>query len=580
MPSLQGLITGTLGYELKKEFLSNSLMFREVELFNYDIYSADFSTFDPSKIQDQIKNEFKTTYEGDINVKVFSTQNALQYPTDSIRASRFNVSVEIVKNISDLPDEDLLQKIINNGKNLLNFKEELTFSKNQNGNREFNHTVSFNIRDEKDSLGATGRKSLAQSIATQILGTDQNDEYELSYAVPSIVLKEIGDSSKYKNYFNESYDFYKNSYSFARRREILPSDADLSMTFNVSHSLIMNENGVIDVNEKVNSLAKVDFDQAVPFLENYYLNSYDRCLTVFQTFHNSDILLNQRPISDEYSLINIPTKLIKNYNKQSLSLGYEVTYTNNPETKNDGTIVSQIIEFSVNAYNKVEASHTFEYTINKTKNSDYSYYVTELMLPSQVESEGYMQTYYEDMFIEAASSYPLLKLIKSSASLPNIKTRASVKYSYSNSPIYFVNVNGLEFNIYEVSIDVKKPIDIVNEYKIINRPSKQNKSVLSYAYQSEKGEVQIRISAIVGKNSRQFYEDGNFSYIGENNDLLLSSCLQALYKDAGQRFLSYLNTPSASCNWFISSSDFSFDSENGSINASVNYVYTLKRRNI
>ena len=50
----QGLIEGTLGYELRKEFLGNSLFFRELEIFNYEIYAADFESFDPSYIQQQI----------------------------------------------------------------------------------------------------------------------------------------------------------------------------------------------------------------------------------------------------------------------------------------------------------------------------------------------------------------------------------------------------------------------------------------------------------------------------------------------------------------------------------------------
>ena len=582
--AFKGLIPGTLGYELKKEFLGNSLFFREVETFNYEIYSTDFQNFSPTGIQQQIKDEFKLNYSGDINVKVFNTNNTLQYPSDSIRASKYTVNVERFRNIQDKnatgdADEGLLI-VLNNAQSLLNFKEDFAFSKNNNGNREFNHSLSFNIRESgKNSLGEAGRKLLAQNIASGIFKTDENND-SFSIAVQGlngdpISLAEIS-SNKYKNYYTETYDLSKNSYSFSRKREILPYQLTGELLFNLNHSLTMSENGVIEVNEKASNLAKVDFDIALNELDSLYTGSYQRCLDIFNVFHSPSILLEDKPISKTYSLINTPTKLIKDLNKQSLALGYNVTYSNSPEFYESGLMISQTIDFNISEYNKIEMNHSYEYTFNKFLH-DYQYFVNNYITGKEQESKTYISDYYQNLYTDIYNVYPKVNLIKTSATLPNIKTKASLRYTYSNDPTHFVTIDGIEFKILDYSVNKKVPNDIVNEYKIINRGTKDKKTVLSYSYQSEKGLIEIKIKASIGRYSNQFYIDGvgSFENIGENNNLKLNDYLKALYKYAGQIFLNVFENPSIAFNWFISDSNFSFDSE-GMINVSISYTYTLK----
>lgn len=589
----QGFRTESLGYESSTELFGDSFEFRKIEKFDYEMYYADFVNFDIYQIETEIKNKFKEDYKGDINVKVFSTQNTLQFPSDNIQAAKFNVVVEVVSKIDyEISlDKELLKKLGTENQffqNLLNFREEITFSKNENGNRDFNHSVSFGIRDNQNNLGQDGRKALAQNIAESVFDSDNVNDYELDDLLPKIFLEEITKDEKslgYKNYYNETYDLIKNTYSFSRQREILPfKDTQSNITLNNSYSLVMNENGVIEITEKVNSFVRkmFDFENAKSELESHYLDSYSRCNSIYNNFHNDQVLLlNRTEYDSTITLKNIPIKLLKNYNKQSLTLGYSVTYTSSPETKLDDLgleyILSQTIEFVVDPYNKVEATHSLDYTLNKTKQPDYSFYSEAMRLS---ENASYIQTYYNDNFQTAASIYPTLKLIKKSASLPNIKTKASVKYNYSNSPIYFVNIENITFKVYEVTIDVKKPVDIINEFKVINRDTRENKSVLSYAYQSEQGQVSIKINATIGKNSKEFSPNFNgFTKVGDQDNLELKSCLIALYKDAGQRFLSNFDNQSFCLNWFISDSNFTFDSSNGNINAIVNYVYTSKMRN-
>lgn len=594
MPSpFKGLITGTLGYELRKEFLANSLMIKELEVYNYDIYSVDFSGFSSFDIQEQIKREFSGVYSGDVNVKVFNTQNALQYPTDSIRAARYTVNVEIPRSIPSV-SENIFSELKSgyykgidynfwsqHGKNILDFREDYSFSINDNGNREFNHSLSFSLKTGSgDFESQIARKNYAQEIASGIF--DKDKETTLGILLNNEIL-EVADADLFRNYYNESYNYFKNSYSFSRKREQLPFSKTNTL-FNINHSLSMGDNGIIEITEKASSLGKIDFSTAKDDLEDNLSESYNRCVSLYDKFYNLDTKLILQDI--QYSaiqfpllnLINTPSKLIKNYDANSLNVSYDVTYTNNPQFSGDGSITSQTVQFNIDQFNKVEATHSYDYTLNKIKN-DASYFI-DLFSNTTGESPSLMADYYDTNYPQIKQIYPNLNLTQSSADFPNLKTKASVRFTYSNNPTYFITINGKKFKILDITIDKKNPTDIVNEYKIINRTTKSNKSVLSYAYQTDRGEIQIKVTANLGKYSKQFYPDnqGDFSYVGESQEFKLSDYLKEIYKLAGQKFLEHFSNELIGFNWFISDSSYSFDSD-GVLNVSVNYVYTLKKRN-
>lgn len=590
--AIKGLITGTLGYDLKKDFLSNSLMVREIENFNYEIYSVDFQTVDANIIQNQIKNEFSNIYSGDINVKVFATQHSYQFPSDALRAARYNVNVEIVKNVAANSLQSYFPELSgayysgidsnfwgSYGKYLLDFKEDFSFNTNNNGNREFNHNLSFGLRTGWVGDNSTsGRKAYAQTIANNIFSNDKNTTFGLVTMVGDVA--NVADSSKFRNYYNEAYDLIKNSYSFSRRREELPFSSTLGI-YNINHSLAMNENGIVDITEKGLIQGNISFANAKTEMEQFYSEAFNRCSGFYKQFYNSSVLgQDSAYIGTSFllPLINTPVKVIRGYDANSLTANYDVTFTNNPQFSGDGTITSQTIEFNIDQINRVDATHSYDYTINKNINN--ASYVTTLFSNTTGNSPSVMSNYYSDIYSSIQSIYPNLNLIKVSASAPNINPRAGVKLSYSNNPTYFVTTNGKTFKMLDVTVDKKMPNDIINEYKIVNRATRDNKAVLSYGYQSEKGEIQLKITANIGKNNNQFYPDGSgsFSLVGGDNSYKLYEYLDAIYKFGGQTFLAQFNYPTEAFNWFISDSNYSLDSE-GVINVTLNYTYTLKKRN-
>lgn len=586
---LTGLITGTLGYSLKRDFLANSIAFREVETFNYEIYSVDFSGLSANTIQSQIKNQFLGIYSGDVQVSVFNTQNSYQFPSDSIRASKFNVTVEIKKPVVSLSTmfPELASSYYKgidssfwttNGKYLLDFKESYSFATNQNGNREFNHDLAFGLQTGfANSSTQSGRKSFAQSLASGIFASDKDTSFGIATMAGAV--SSLADSGQFRNYYNESYDLIKNSYGFSRKREILPFDGSNSV-FNLNNAINMNVDGTIDVSEKATVQGKIDFSSTKSNLDYYLTSSYGRCSGVYSKFYNTGIILgdsiysgNGLTNSNLLPLVNTPTKTVKTYDSRSLAATYEVVYTNNPSFMPSGVVVSQDIEFNIDSYNKVEATHSYDFLVNRVKYG--ASFFLDLMNSVTGRSPSTIDDYYSSSaFSEVKSQYPEINLVKTSASWPNIKPKASVRLSYSNNPSYFLNVYGVDFRILDYTVEQTRPVDVVNEYKVINRPTK--KSVLSYGYQTEKGQVSVNIKASLGKQSHQFAPDGvgDFSSI---NGLTLIDYLQAIYKFAGQTFLSKFGFPTMAFNWFISDSKYSFDSD-GNLSVQLTYVYTLKKR--
>lgn len=624
MPILKGLITGTLGYEKKKEFFGNALMYREVDLFNYEIYSTDFETQNADVIQNKIKSEFSNVYSGDVRVLVFNTQNTYQFPSDSLRASKFAVSVEIKRlytNLStDFPElatdyyKGIDSSFFNSASTsyaqyLLDFKEDFSFSTNSNGNREFGHNFSFGLQtgwsqsiwagNQSDALV---RRGFAQKIATGIFDKDKETTFGIATMVGEVLA--IADKTIFRNYYNESYDLMKNTYSFSRKREELPFTSGNLLT-NLNHTINLNPDGTIEVSEKASTFSKLDFSIARDSLESFYSQAFARCSGLYHSFYTNDnipapngIILQDAQYINKIdhttnppnigflSLINNPIKLTKFYDSNSLQANYDVTYSNNPnyffkdgyDVSISGIMASEILEFNVDKYNIVEANHSFEFTSNRITNDVYAF--NRLISGANKNSATTMGLYYTGNFKPVANIFPNFNLIKSASNISNIKPKASLKLEYSNNPTYFVTKDNVKFRILDYTIDKKFAPDIIHEYKVINRPQKQ--SIMTYEYQSEKGEVSINIKASIGKQYSQFSTDssnGGFDKIvyDETQKLKIKDYLTPIYKFAGQLFLSQFGTPNVAFNWYISDSKYSFNSD-GELTVQLNYAFTIKKR--
>jgi hypothetical protein len=556
--NLEGISTGLLGYSLRKEFFSDSIPYREVETFNFEFYSTDISGLSPYNIQTNIYNYFTGIYSGNIDCKIFGIPTEFQFPSDNIRTTKFDVSVEVRRVPSNLTGYTELNTSTYSGLNysffsgystyLLDFKEDFTFDQNENGHQSFNHTVSFGL--------ITGGKTAAMQIISGIFGNDFRTPFGLSVFISGI---SGANPANVQNYYTESYDLIKNSYSFNKKRDFYPSDAT-TFTYNLIHSMSLQANGVFDITEKCDLQGKVSFLQATQGLNLLYNNSISRC-TDFYNMYNSAIAQPGEPNSIAPLSIT-PRKYVQTYNIPSLSASYEITYTNDPEFQNGGDSEEEIIELNVDEKNIVTITDKYTFTFNKRNLNFQGAYalLTGAFTTSPSAISGY---YAQSCFYQP--SWPI-NMIKMDITWPYNKHQSTIDLSYSNNPRFDVTINNVLFKSLDYTITNLVPVDIVQEYKIINRPNKL--SVLNYAYQSEKGAITVNINAGIGRQTNEFVT-------GFRTDI--ATYLLALYQYSITLFWQqFSNVLPISFTYFLSDIKYNMNND-GSLNMNVQFTYTYKK---
>jgi hypothetical protein len=554
----EGITTGLMGYSLKKEFFSDAIPFREVESFTYEIYSTDVTGLSSTTIQSSIYNQFISQYSGDIQVKVFNAPAEYQFPNDSIRSAKFNVQVDIRRNPSFITGYTELTGAYYNGLDsgffnqystaLVDFKEDFNFEKSDNGHQSLFHSVSFGLM--------SGGRNLATQIVSGIFATDYTTPYGISVMISGMT---GANPATVQNYYTESYDLIKNDYSFSRKRDFLPYDAS-AFNYNLNHTMQLNDAGIFDITEKCDLQGKISFLQAKQGLDLVFAGSWDRCNNFYSTF-NAYIAQPGLPTSI-YSVSTLPRKVNKTYNQPNLTSSYDVTYTNDPQFNNNGYSQEEIINFNINQKNIITIGDKYTFTINKrTPTSQMAY---PLLVGAFASSPPNMSGYYSSNAYYDATK-PII-LTKYEMNWPYNKNISSIEMNYSNDPRNNVIINGLLFKTFDIHVENNQPVDIIEEYKIINRPNKL--SVLNYAYQTEKGDVSININAGIGRQTNEFIN-------GFRNDL--ASYLSALYFYSIDIFVQqFVGIYPVSFTYYLSDIKYSFNND-GMINMTVQFTYTIKK---
>ena len=552
-----GITTGQLAYSIKNEMFSDSLPFRTLETFNFELYSSDVLNLSPAKIHSGIYNEFISKYSGDINVKVFAIPAEYQIPSDSIRTSKFNVSVEI-RNTPNLSGYSELSGNYYKGfdtgfwiqysKVLVEFKTELSFEKGENGHQSFNHNVSFGLM--------SGGKVLATQIISGIFANDYLTTLGAAVMVSGI---SGANPNLVQNYYTESYDLIKNSYSFNKKRDFFPSDAS-AFNYDLVHSMNLQENGVFDIMEKCNLQGKISFLQASQGLDLVYAGAWTRCNDFYNTY-NTFLAQTGYSIST-FSVSQLPRKLIKTFNKPSLSASYEVSFTNDVQFQAFGDMVEETIDYEVDNKNIITINDKYNIIFNK-RNPNFTS-VSSIVNNLYINSSGKIATYYLNDGLYNPNWQ--LNLIKIDATYPLIKNKANISITYSNNPQNNVTINGINFKTLIYNVENNTPTDIIQEYKIINRPNKL--SVLNFPYQSSIGSINVNFTASIGRLSNEFTS-------GFRNGA--SNAVAALYSYAIDLFFKeFLNMYPTAFTYYIEDIKYSL-SNDGNLNLTIMFKYTIKR---
>lgn len=557
MAICSGLITGLMGFSLKKEMLGDALFYREIQTFQYEVYSLDLSGLRPLTIQQNIYDEFKNKYSGDINVRVFNQPADYSWPNDSRRAAKFNVEIQV----RSMPNVGTWQSELSSayykglssgffqdsGLPLIDFKEGFDFETSENGTRVFSHNLSFGL--------LTGTKQIATSIASGVFANDKDTTFGIATMVGEI--SSVADTAQYRNYYTEMYDTLRNSYSFSRKREILPESASTSI-HNLVHVFDLKDDGFIDVTEKGTVKGKLTFDQSQQGANALIATSYDRCNTFYATYVN---LMNLFSTAIAAELVNTPTKITRTFNKPSLTSEYETTYTNNSQFKIDGTMIDETVELNDIEIGIIDIKHNIAFTRNKrTASSTFATLIGEAIVNSPSLMSGYFSSY-------DASARPI-KHIKKEIAWPNRKSKgARVMMEYTNHPKFFVTINGVGYFSLEYKIAHTRPTDIITEYKIINRPTKS--SVVNYAYQTEKGQMTITIDASIGRDGDEFFS-------GFRTDI--GTYLYNLYQYATTLFFrEFHGVIPVAFTYHLNDIKYDYTSENGKLQLTVVFAYSMKK---
>lgn len=557
--NLNGVTTGLLGYTLRKEFLGEGLVYREVEVYDYELFAtpSNFTgTTAYSEIENHIKNQF-ALYSGNINVKVLESQSDYTVPNDHLRVGKFNVQVEVKRipsNITgsnpevtgnyykglDLNFFSTYSHVVNN------FSEEFSLETNENGDKVFSHNFSFFLQ--------SGGKNTAVAIASGLFSNDK----DTTFGISSLVDIEIGNTGTHVNYYTETYDLIRNSFSFNKRREILATSGG-TYTYNLNHSLDFKQDGIIDITERGNIQGRLSFDQAKAGFDSIYINAYPRCNSVFNTYKDFSA---GSSVGD--ALISFAVASTKTFNKPSMAVDYDVTYTNNPSIVNSGS-VEKILEVELTENRYTNINHTYNFTFLKNPiyaNMDVDY-ISRLVAADAASPTEVSTFYTNSVFYNPA--WPTMNRIRFVASTPNRKKNFSLSLGYTNNPIYFVTVDGVTYRVLELRATDNKPVDIVNEYKIINRPAKT--SIINYAYQTEKGAKSISLTAKVERV-------GNVISAPRSD---LGTNLLSLYKFAIAKLMeSFIGTTVLSLTYYLSDIKYRVTSDN-EIGIDLTVTYAIKK---
>lgn len=492
-----GITTGLFGYTLKKEFLGEGLFFRETEVFNYDVQVTDFQTRDIAVIQNTIKSEF-ARYSGDINVKTFNIPADYTLPNDSVRIAKFNVQVE-ARRPAAISSSSLTATYYNGidqqafwnsyASAFKNFSEEFNYEKSDNGSLIASHSLNFTL--------ITGDKSSASAIASYVY---QNSDNAGTFAPKTNLTNAIGSwdltTDDTQQIYNETYDVYRNNYSFNKRVEYPPlgSEASNAIKKMVKHVIDIEDGGIVTVSENGVIKAKKNFTAARDELATIKTNNsaFLRCSQLYTSLRNAF------GGTSALTLVDLPTKNETVFNKPNLTVEYTMAYTDNPNVQGGNSTVEKILNVSTeeSKYVTLELTYNYNRMTNTTSNAETENQA--LVDAASSQANAFVSSYYTSSpFFN--SLWPTLTRIKQRYAVPKRKKNPSATFTYSNQPIYNVTLDGQLYKKLDFKISDTKPVDTITEFKVVNRPSKT--SVINYAYQTEKGEKSIGITAVIDRTT-------------------------------------------------------------------------------
>jgi len=588
----QGFYTGLLGYSVKKEYLGNALQHREIETLTLEIYGTD--TLNKADLSSYLKTTIASAvnaFSGDVNITSLSVPISQESKENNIRFCKYTTTAEIRRTGNFLgshsgefssdeseyyPGPSGIKFIITGYfKYLEEFGESFSFATKEDGSKDYSHSINLTLRSG-DSNKTT--KTLAQEISSALFASDKliTGISGFSFYGFTGALQNYGDSSISKNYFTETYDLLKNTFIFEKKKELAPNNLG-TYTHNITRSLDMGEDGIVNVGENLRIVGRMSFSQAEDGFEELYSGSYDRCNASLQNWTKQfgsskiDSLMNE-PI-DVSKTLNIPAltieSVIKFSNDKSWLSKYRKEVTTTLDRNEAGYIdITDSIKYVVlqpkqpNFLNLIIETGVAIAGVSSNDKTVFQIVTGEKILSNARCQNMYVNCgYYNPKFQSSGVC------LSSDYEFPTRGKSFGANFKYTTNPIYKTILDGVEgFRIIDVKVSDTKPTDIFNEIKIINRPT--NKSVIDYGYQSTEGKINVSLEATLER---------------PGHNILLRPYAPPIPKLAKLKKLAkklaldrLMNLKSLKSTWFLSNFEYSMTSKN-TISMSVEITYTTKK---
>jgi hypothetical protein len=591
----QGTYTGLLGYDREYEYLGDSnLPFRIVENYTYEVFDTQLDRTED--LAPYFKTQFAAQlqyFSGDVNITSLEYPQSEAFNEDGMRFQKFNITIQS-RTLGTFfeEDEDGYQNTKNAGLGdvvagwsdmLKDFSEKFSFSFSEEGNKNYSHSLNFSLITGTSGTPptliteASDVRNTAGQIAAAVFAKDF--EAELSLTGFTGYVNYVGSDSK--QYASETFDELTHTYSFQKNREILPYSSG-EFTHSMDHAINYGADGYFRITESLSVFGKKHFNQALTGFDSLTGGSSGRCAEKIAQY--APIVSQQTRITP--TVVSSGIKQVsasKVFKIPELTVDGSVVFTNDP-SYHDYITRSDELSVERDSNGTLKMNHSFNYSllgfvdgVTDTKiasgSIDGPINILQFIATDRVKSISKCQSIYSELTGVTGRQHPdALTLVESNITAPVRGKAYSASFSFSDDPMYdlskivnpFTQTQITGFKTMDVSLDQTEPKDIIEEYKIINRESKQ--SVLSYGYQQEPGSVSINCKGQLVRPAQNLFEQFKLP-TGEAVDLL---------KYSKGLFLNHVMYDEKLYNYFLRGSSYTFGSEN-TFDLNLDFVYTRKR---
>lgn len=347
-----------LGYNLKREFLGDSINYRNVEEYSYEIAVTDFSNFDvdlatgKNYLSDYIKTEISNyfnTNKTDITLKSLELPVSSEAVEDLIRFGSIKATFEIRKPISAItldiqhPELDpttsgggaeggrfhgVRSVILTYAKEIDSLSETFDFSDEQDGSHTLSHSIELTLKSSVTSSA----KNIAQTISSILFSNDVNNTAFGENVFLQALFKYGGSSMKH--YHTESYDLKQNKFSFSKKAKILKKDETINLSRfskDEKYAIDFSSDGGVNITETV-SLSAITgsfSDITGEVLTSTKNASYGNCSSVLSGYLPGIIGLGTS--SQNSTLQPEPVSVAVSLDKRGLKITVTTVFSNDPQ---------------------------------------------------------------------------------------------------------------------------------------------------------------------------------------------------------------------------------------------------------